>query len=217
LIVLASPASARRHALHASSIWTDQPVQRVGVELKAEILGHRVGGVGPMRLAGPFVGAQVEAVLLLPQVVGDVDVAQQRQLVADLLRPVAHGGNLLEDQVLVAHHHHRHGAPAEGLEPFADALGVVAGGVHHDLAADVALFGMDDPLAVLAADAGGGAEAQDRGAQVARALGQRLGQLRGVDVAIGGVVERALQVMGLDEGILVRISSGDRISRFIPW
>jgi hypothetical protein len=101
----------------------------------------------------------------------------------------------------VAHHHHRHGAPAIGLEPLAHALRVVAGGVDHDLAADVALFGMDDPFAVFAADAGGGAEAQDRGAHVARALGQRLGQLCRVDVAIGGVVERALQVMRFDEGI----------------
>jgi hypothetical protein len=36
---------------------------------------------------------------------------------------------------------------------------------------------------------------------VARALGQRLRQLCGVDVAIGRVVERALQIMRLDEGI----------------
>jgi hypothetical protein len=100
-------------------------------------------------------------------------------------------GDLLGEQILVAHHHHRHGAPAIGLEPFADALGVIARGVDDDLAADRALFGLDDPFAPFTAHAGRGAEAQDLRAHVARALGQRLGELRRVDVAIVGIVERA--------------------------
>jgi hypothetical protein len=67
------------------------------------------------------------------------------------------------------------------------------------LAADLALLGLDDPFAVLAPTPVAGAEPQDLRAQVARALGQRLGQLRGVDVAIVGIVERALQIMRFDE------------------
>ena len=39
------------------------------------------------------------------------------------------------------------------------------------------------------------------GAEVAGALGQRLGQLRRVDVAVVRIVERALQIVRLDEGI----------------
>jgi hypothetical protein len=45
------------------------------------------------------------------------------------------------------------------------------------------------------------AEALDPRAHLAGALGQRLGQLRRVDVAIIGVVKRAGQVMRFEEGI----------------
>lgn len=77
-------------------------------------------------------------------------------------------GDLLEHEVLVAHHRHRQGASAEGAERRGHPLGVVADRVRHDLAADVALFSVDDPLAPLARHAGRGAEAVDPCAQAAR-------------------------------------------------
>ena len=155
-----------------------------------------------MRAGRAFVGAEVEAVFLLPQVVGHVHVAQERQLAAGALGPGADLGNLLEHEILVAHHRHRHGAPAEGAEPLADPLGIVAGRVHHDLAADVALLGMDDPLAPFARHARRRAEPLDPCAERPRAAGQRLGELRRVDVSVGWIIECARDVVGLDQGVL---------------
>src|SRR6185312_5643028 len=95
------------------------------------------------------------------------------------------------------HHHHRHGA----AEHFADFRRTVAGGVDDDFAADFAFRGFHHPFAVFAAHAGNGAEADDLCTQVTRALGQRLRQLRGVDVAVVRIVKRALKVVGFDERI----------------
>ncbi len=177
-----------------------QPVEVVGEELEGEILGHRVGGVGPMGAAVALIGAEVEAVFLLPEVVAGVHVAEEREF-AVCGRPFLEFGDLFGGEVLVAHHHHGNGAAAVGFEPFADLLCVVACGVDDDFAGDVALVGVDDPVVAAPRDAGGGGEAEDLGAHHPRALGQRLCQLRGVDVAVVGVVERTRDVVELDEGV----------------
>ena len=166
-----------------------------------------------MRAAVALIGAKVEAVLLLPQVVGAVDIAQQRQLVAHLLRPGLKLGDGVEQHVLVAHHHHRHVA----AEPFADLAGVIARRVHHDFAADLALGGLDHPFAALAPHAGRRAEPLDPRAHLPRALGQRLRQLRRVDVAVIGIIQARRSdhaFPGTDRRDL--ISSGARIFRSIP-
>ncbi len=58
-----------------------------------------------------------------------------------------------------------------------------------------------DPVVALAPHAGGRAEPLDPRAHLPRALGQRLRQLRGVDVAVIGVIQRAGQIVGFEEGI----------------
>ena len=97
----------------------------------------------------------------------------------------------------MAHHHHRHVA-AEQPSHF---LGAVAGGVDDGFAADLALGRGQHPFALVATGGGHRAEADDFLAHVARALGERLGELRRIDVAVVGVVERALEVVRLDEGV----------------
>ena len=59
----------QRHALHGVVDVPFQTVQVVGEQLEAEILRERVVGGGPMGAAIAFIGAKVEAVLLLPQVI----------------------------------------------------------------------------------------------------------------------------------------------------
>ena len=101
----------------------------------------------------------------------------------------------------MAHHHHWHRAAAKRLEPFADALRVISGGIDNKFAGNIAFFSVHDPLAVLARDANGRREAQYRRAEVTRALGQGLRQLRRVDVAIGWIIQRALEIVGLGKRI----------------
>ena len=112
-------------------------------------------------------------------------------------------GDFVGEHVLVAHHHHRHRAPAIGFEPLANALGVITGCIDHEFTADIAFVGVDDPFAVLARHPCCGRKAQYFCPQIARALGQRLGQLRRINIAIIGIIKRAVKIMGFDERIAV--------------
>ena len=58
-----------------------------------------------------------------------------------------------------------------------------------------------DPFAALAADGGDRAEAHDRRAEVAGALGKRLRQLCRIDIAVVRIVERTFEVVRLDERV----------------
>ena len=111
--------------------------------------------------------------------------------------PFSKFGDRVEEQVLMAHHHHRHGA----AEHRAHLARIVTRRVYHLFAAHLALGCHDNPFIAFAPHTGHGAEAFDARAHLPRALGQGLGQLRGVDIAIVGIVERALKVMGFKEGI----------------
>ena len=150
-----------------------------------------------------LIRANVDAAFLLTQIVGHVHIAQQWQLGATVFfRPVFQFGDLLGQQILVRHDHHRHGATTVGLEPFADALGIVASSVDHIVTFDVALFGVDDPCVILfLSDAGGRAEADDFRAQIAGTFGHCLRDLRGVDITVSGIPENAHQIVGFKEGI----------------
>jgi hypothetical protein len=84
-----------------------------------------------------------------------------------------------------------------------DLAGPIAGGIHDDLAGDVALVGFHAPFArgrALQPDHLG--EALYATAEVAGALGEGLGQLARVDIAVERIPERADQLMRLQERIL---------------
>ena len=184
-----------RHPPHRVFDIPFQPVQIVGVELKAEIFGHRILGGDPMRFAVALIGAKVQTVLVLPQVIGAVHIADHRHLMALLGGPSGEFGDVFGQEILMAHHHRRHAAAPMGAEPFADPLRVIAGSVDHLLAADIALFGMDDPFAPIAIYAGGGGKAVNLPPCLPRAFGKGLGQLCRVDVPIQGVPQPARKVM----------------------
>ena len=108
-------------------------------------------------------------------------------------------GNRIGQHILVRHAHHRH----EPAEHCADLLRTVARSIDDKFATDFALRRLDDPVAALAPDARGRAEADDLRAQVARTLRQCLGQLRRIDVAVIRIVKAAGQIVGLQKRIAV--------------
>ena len=192
-----------RDASHGVFDIPFEAFQIVWIELEAEILGHGIIGRHPMALAVALIGSEVQAVLVLTQVIGAVDVAQERHFAALFLGPCDQFGDFFGQEILVAHRRHGHGAAAIGFEPFADTLGVIACGIDHLFAADIALGRVDDPFAVFTADTCGGAEAFDAGPHVAGPFGERLGQLSRVDIAIVGIPESPGQVVRFDEGVAV--------------
>ena len=101
----------------------------------------------------------------------------------------------------MAHDHHRHRAPAKGFEPFTDALRVISRSIDHIVTANIAFFGFYDPFAILPVHADRGGKAQDCCAHIARTFGKRLGQLRGINIPVIGIIKRAVQIMGFDERI----------------
>ena len=146
-----------------------------------------------MRLAAGLIGAEQQSILLLAQIVGGIGIAQQRQL------PVTRFelGDLLGYQILMRQADAGHVAAEHG----ADLMRPVARRIDHIVAAHLALLGLDDPFAALAMHARDRAEAHDLGAEPARAMRQSLGQLGGIDVAIGRVPQPAFEVMRFEEGI----------------
>ena len=146
-----------------------------------------------MRAAILFVWPEKQPVLFLTKIIGAVGIAQQRQLLVAL----GELGNALGDQILVRQRHAGHVAPEHG----ADLVRAIAGGVDHIFTADLALRRRQHPFAILAAHTGDRAEADDLGTHVAPALGQGLGQLRRVDIAVQRVPLAAIQGVCLEEGI----------------
>ena len=181
------------------------PLEVEREEVGAEAVGDRVLEAGR---GAVLVGAEDPAAALLADVPARVGVAQDRVLGVGLAeRDERRVG--LGDDILVLDRDRR---DADAEQP-GGALGVVAGGGDDVLGADLeglvggdevaALLGhhaaADDPLGagpVVAVDLG---LADDLDAALAGALGHRLGDVGGVDVAVGRVEERADEVLGADE------------------
>ena len=189
-----------RHAGHRILHIPFQPLQIVGEQLKTEIFRHLVLRFDPMRLAVAFIRAQVQAIFFLPQIIGTIDIAQQRQL-AVALGPVLQLGDRFGQEILVAHHRHRHGAATIGLEPLANFLRVIACGVDHLFTGDIALGGMHNPAVFCLGHAGRRGKAQNLRAQLPGTFGQGLRQLCGINVTIIGVKQSPRQIMGFQKRI----------------
>ena len=153
-----------------------------------------------MGAAVAFIGAKVQAMLFLPQVKGTVDIAQQRQLAMGL-GVVLQFRDRFGQEILVAHHRHRHGAATIGPEPFTDLLGIISGSIDHLLAGNIAFVGMHDPARSRLCHARGRGKAQYLRAPSPRPFGQSLRQLRGINIAIIGVVQSPRQIMGFQKRI----------------
>jgi hypothetical protein len=170
--------------------------QQVGAE------GLRHAELGPDR-GGRLIGAENPAAALLADIPSGVGVAEHRVLGVGLA-PFDQRGVGLGDDVLVL--------DRDGGEIAADhrggALGVVAGGCDDHLRDDLERLGADEIAAALRHDAAlhdpvpaaalEGVDlgaAHDLDAALAGALGERLGHVGRVDVAVGRVEQRADQII----------------------
>ena len=80
-----SGLSQQGHAGHGILDIPLQPVKIVGIKLKRKILGHGIIGFDPMCAAAFFIRTKIEPVLFLPEIIGRVHIAQQRQFLARFL------------------------------------------------------------------------------------------------------------------------------------
>ena len=166
----------KRHTRHGVLNVPFKAIKVVWIKLEGEVIRHRVVRCDPMCFAVALIRAEVQAVLFLTQVVRRVHIAQEGEFVLPVfLAPGFDFRDFVGQQILVAHYHHRHGAPAIGFEPLADALGIVTRSIDHIFAADIAFGCVDDPFAVFTANASRLAESFNPGTHIAGTFGQCLG------------------------------------------
>ena len=132
----------------------------------------------------------------LPHVPGAVALPQHAHLRKTGGLACLDFGMGLGDDVLVLHRDDRHVEADHGPGP----PGEVAGAGDHVLAGDVALVGLDQPLATgLLHNAGDRGLAVDGRAALAGTPGEGLGQVRGLDVTVRRVLDGAEQIIGLGQ------------------
>ncbi len=196
------------------------PLEVEREEVGAKALGDAVGEAGG---GAALVRAEDPAAALLADVPFGVGVAQDGVL-GVVLPPGLQPGVRFRDDVLVLD---RDGGDLDAEER-AGALGVVAGGCDDVLGGDLdGLVGGDQVAAALRhlarRDAPGGAvpavsidlpAALDGGARLPRALGHGHRDVGRVDVAVGRVEDRALQVVGPHQGVaLADLARGEPFER----
>ena len=200
------PDPGRAEDRHACERVLD--VRLETVEVVVEQLMPKASGSPVQCACSPLVGPEDEAVAFLAQVVADVRVAHQRQEAAvglDL-------GDRLGHQVLVLQRHDRQvrarpcGRPRRARYPA--ALTTISQVMSPGA---VAIRHSPDGCARSRLVRGGRSRRRRPGA-----LGERLGDLRRVDVAVVRVPQPADDVVGLEEGVALTISAGVRISNAMP-
>jgi hypothetical protein len=170
-----------------------QPLQ---VLLEQLVLGPVRGPVEVAAGRAGFVGAEEEAAVLLPHVPGGIGLAQHAHLRQSTALALQDRGMRLGDDVLVLDRDHGNVEP----EHLPGSPGEVAGGADHVLAGDVAAIGLDQPLAAgRALDAEDGRVAVDLAPARPAPLGQRLGEVRRLDVAVVRVLDGTQEVLRLAE------------------
>ena len=187
-------AGKRRNPRHRILNIFFQTLEIVVPKLIGKVVRH---AVQPHRRGFPLVGTQDEAFALLAQVIRGIRVAQQGQA------GVATGckfRHIFCYQVLVRHHNRRQMPPHHGHH----LTGTEARGIHNDFGGDLALVRGHQPFAIgLLRQGGYPGVAADRATQQPRFPRQGLGQLRGINVAIQRIPQRALQVVGFDQRVAV--------------
>ena len=183
----------------------DVVLEQAPVEVERDLV-EPVGAVGEERRPRvALVAAHHEALAVLAVVDEEVGVAQGGEAPGVV---VAEG---LGHQVLVRHRddrdpHARQPAELGGEHPAGD---------HHDLGLDLALVGDDLPHApAVGLDPGDPRVREDVAAAAAGAVGQREGELGGVEVAVGGKPGGAQHpVGGHERELLLRLVGRDQLER----
>ena len=201
------------HLGHAALRVLDDLGEAVPVLLEQAAVEVARDPVEPARPVGQeggravaLVAAHHQAAALLAEVDQQVGVAQRRQMfVAAAL------AKRLRDDVLVRHRddrdaHARHAA---------DLGAVHAAGVDDDLGLDVAALGSHAAHAAVGdVDARDGRRGEDRAAALARAVGERVRELGGIEVAVGRQPRRAEHSVGRHQREhLARLVGRDQLER----
>ena len=151
--------------------------------------------------------ADEQCVALLARVEGALGVAQHGQLGvarADLL-------HRLGDDVVVLERHDRQ---VDARQP-RDLPRPLAGRVHHDVGADLALGGLDHPAVGLVPHAGDGRAAHDPRAAAGGPLGERVRDARGVHVTVRRQIRTRQHAVERDQREqLVRPLGSDDLERY---
>ncbi len=178
------------------------PLKIEGVEIGAETVGH---AKFELRRCVPLIRPKDPAATLFAHIPFCVGVAQDRMLAVGFA--VLDKGRIgLGHDILVLDRHGGDVAANHG----GGALGMVAGGGHDMLAGDVEglvrgdqvpalldhLHAFDDPFAVYPLEPVDLDLANDFDAALTGALGHRHRHVGGVYVAVGRVIDRALQILG---------------------
>ena len=202
-IVLEAHRFRRRDAMDEGHVFLFDPLQIEREEIGAEAVGHAVEETRGRAL---LVGAEDPAAALLAHIPFRIRIAQHRVLGIARRAPFHKRRIWLGDDILMLNRDRR----ALDAEQPRCALGVVAGGRHHMLGADLeGFFGghqiaallahhmaAHDPFAARPLVAVHLHAAQDLNPALARAPGHGHGHIGGVYVAVRRVIERAHQILG---------------------
>jgi len=168
--------------LQAAQIITEQLVGKLGRD-----------PLEPVRRGLPLVGPKDQTLPLLPEVVADIRIPDQRQprtATSHQLR------NIFGDQILMRERDDRQVVTDQRRHFPA----TVTGGVDYGLSANAAFVGDHQPFArgqALKRDDPGAA--MDLRAGIARALGERLRELCRIDITIARIIEASAQSLGAEE------------------
>ena len=181
-----------RHPVHGGLDMGHEPVEVAGEQVFLEALRHAVDEAG-RRVA--LVGPENPAHALLAQIVGGVGFPEHGKFRVTGFPVLLQHGIDVGDDILVLDRDCRN---FETDHPGRSA-GIVAGRAHDMLAADVALVGLHDPLAVVALDLRDRGVLVDFGAAVARTPGERHRHVDRRDMAVRRVPQGADQPFGVDQ------------------
>ena len=187
----------------------EEPIPVVLEEAPVEVGRDAIeagGAVGEERgRAVALIAPHHQAAAVLAEVDQQVGIAKRRQ-------PLAVLAKRLRDEILVRHRDQRHADPGET----ADLRGVHAGGVDDHLGLDPAALGLHRAhRSLVDVDPGHAGVLEDLElALAARDVGERVGELGGVDVAVGGQPRAAEHPVGRHQREpLARLLGGDQLQR----
>ena len=187
----------RRHPLERPFHHICHPVQII----RAQRVGEpRINAVHAPCLAVLLVESEKKPLLFLTAVIVGDRAAQQWHAVSGLgdLR------NRFGDEILMLHRHHRMMNPHHR----ADLVHPVATGIDHDFGVDIALFGMNGPAVIpVLRQPGHRRMAVDLGPGLAGTPGERLAQLRRVDVTVKRIPQPPDQIVGRNQRVPARAFS----------
>ena len=181
---------------HAGDRRLDMRRQPVEIFLEEFVFGLGRRSVDIAAGRALLVRPEQQAAIFLAHVPGGIGLAQHAHFGQALFLALLDQGMRLGDDILVLDRDDRN-VDAQHLAGLAHEI---AGRRDDVLAGDVALVGLDQPFAGgFLLDAGDRGVAIDFSAAIARTLGERLGEIGGLDIAVIGMLDGADDAVRLAE------------------